>query len=101
METTLNQAWNADSSIEDAASQMKAAARAKADLAKEMRKTKPAVAVVESPEPEQPKAKRGRPRGVKPPVASGPVAAIRSAIANHQAEIARLKGALRLLKGAA
>ena len=102
---TTEQAWTAGAapSIEGAAALMKETARAKAAQAQETRKakTKPPAVVVEGPAPDQPRAKRGRPRGVKAPVASGPVSAIRSAIANHQAEIVRLKGALRLLRGAA
>jgi hypothetical protein len=104
--STLDEAWNGTGSdtgaesIEDAAAAMKAAARAKAELAPKKAKTAP-VAVVPAPVAESPKPKRGRKPGVKVATSANPVDAIRASIARHKTEIANLKAALKMLKGAA
>lgn len=98
--TDLNQAWNTSESIEAAAAAMKAQAQAHAAEVKAQSKKKPP-APVEATVPAPVKAKRGRKPGPRVVAASGPVDSIRSAIAQHKAEIARLKGALKMLRGAA
>lgn len=100
--TDLNQAWNTSESIEAAAAAMKAQAQAHAAEVKAQSKKKPSAPVeATAPVPAPVKAKRGRKPGPRVVAASGPVDSIRSAIAQHKAEIARLKGALKMLRGAA
>lgn len=100
---TLDEAWNASEaqSIEDAAAAMKEKAWASVVTPQPKVKSKPAVAVAAEPAVAPGPKQRRKQRAVKAQQASGPVASIRAAIAEHQAEIVRLKGALKLLKGAA